>query len=995
MPKRSAIGARPRAAGEVPDTALLVASLAILVLTAFAAFAARPAAADGARHERGLRRIRYIPPAEYGARGQNRAMAESSQGVLYFGNLEGLLEYDGARWNRAPLPNDSAIFSLAVARDGRIAAAGIDEFGLFSHDPTGRLVYTSLSKLLPEAARAFDAVRAIHTTADGLAFRSHAHLFLWNGREIRAVPAPAPAGSLLSSWDVDGTIVVSTTSGLAVLVGDRVEPLPGERFAGRVVDAVVSLGGGRRLAVVRDAGLFLLDASGEAVRVAPEVSSWLAGKRVTKALRLGDGRLLLTTRQNGALVLSADFETEERLTGANGPPLDEILSAGVDSTGDVWLGLDMGLARVELSSPTTLFDRRLGLGGSPQEIVRHRGRLYAATSAGIYVLREAPGGAAFRHVSGVEGVVLAFAAAGGDLLAGDDRGLHAVEADGSRLLPGTEGLDIQTLAPSPSDPARFWVGLRDGLGVLRKEGGAWRFKRLAPDVKTRIRSIEETAPDTIWLGSIFEGVFRVTIPGDGRDAAIQRFTPRGERQVGAVRGRLLVLGVGGVERPDEATGRLVPERAFGDIRTTLFRVAEDASGNVWFNTQPPSVAFRESDGRYRLDTRALTGLPGQDVQMVVAEPDGVVWLGSEEGLVRYDTRLSRRTVPPAPPLLRRVATASGDLALAPSDAAGPALPYAFRRLRFEFAATPRTNGPHYQVRLDGADGDWSPFSPEAFREYTNLWEGDYTFRVRVRDAYGTVGPEATYRFRVEPPWWRRWWAFALAAALFLGLGVVILRVRHRALLRRNLALEAKVAERTRELAQAADALARAKAEVEETNVRLSEANQQLTSLSYRDGLTGVANRRFFEETLLEEWNRSFRAGTPLALVLLDLDLFKELNDSRGHHEGDECLKAVATALDEAVRRSGELVARYGGEEFAVLLPGTALASAAALAEALRARVEALGWPHPSTASGVVTASFGVSALTPREGGTKDVLLATADSALYRAKEAGRNRVEVA
>jgi len=183
--------------------------------------------------------------------------------------------------------------------------------------------------------------------------------------------------------------------------------------------------------------------------------------------------------------------------------------------------------------------------------------------------------------------------------------------------------------------------------------------------------------------------------------------------------------------------------------------------------------------------------------------------------------------------------------------------------------------------------------------------------------------------------------------------------------------------------------------VEERTRELEQANAKLASLSNTDGLTGIANRRRFDQLLGQEWQRAQRSGSPLALMMLDVDHFKHFNDHYGHVAGDDCLRALAQVLLREVRRSGELVARYGGEEFVVLLPDTDAHTAFDVGQRIQQAVWSLGVPHAQVPSGIVTFSFGISSRVPSERHVPDDLVRHADLALYQAKETGRNCIQLA
>ena len=177
------------------------------------------------------------------------------------------------------------------------------------------------------------------------------------------------------------------------------------------------------------------------------------------------------------------------------------------------------------------------------------------------------------------------------------------------------------------------------------------------------------------------------------------------------------------------------------------------------------------------------------------------------------------------------------------------------------------------------------------------------------------------------------------------------------------------------------------------HLTLKRQRDMLRQISMTDGLTGVANRRNFDELLDKEWRRCGRAGLSIALIMVDIDHFKCFNDHYGHLAGDSCLTVVAGTLSNCVQRPPDLVARYGGEEFAVVLPHETLEGAKVVGRRMLDRVQALEIPHAkSSCASCVTLSLGIAAMTPTRELSPTTLVAAADSRLYEAKKAGRNRL---
>lgn len=393
------------------------------------------------------------------------------------------------------------------------------------------------------------------------------------------------------------------------------------------------------------------------------------------------------------------------------------------------------------------------------------------------------------------------------------------------------------------------------------------------------------------------------------------------------------------------------------------------------------VAERDADGSYSVH-EVFTGTLDADVwNKAFMEPEGVTWFGGPDGLVRYDGRVETTTAVAFPPLIRSV-RAGGELRpLRPermerSGVAGLKLPYEENRLRFEFAlpdfSTPSLN--RYQILLEGFDEEWSAWTDETRRDYTNLDEGRYRFRVRARNAHGRVSVEILYDFRIAPPWYRSFAAYATYVLLLLTTGPSIYFVRVRQLRRRQRELEHVVEERTLELT--------------ERNRQISEQARQLELLSRTDALTKLANRRCMQERLRLEAARVHRGAPTFSLVVADIDEFKMFNDRHGHDCGDFVLASVGETLQQQLREQ-DLIARWGGEEFLLLLADTSVDDGRRMAERLREAIVQASFRYRDLTLSV-RLSFGVVEFV-RDSDTESCVEA-ADAAMYRAKMAGRDRI---
>jgi diguanylate cyclase (GGDEF)-like protein len=937
--------------------------------------------------ERGYPLLRSYPHEEYGGGVQNYGIAQAPDGVLYAGNLQGVLAFDGAAWKLVEIANQSAVFDVAIAPTGRIAAGGVSEFGFLDRDRSGSLVYRSLIGSLPAGEREIGDVRKIFVTGSRFLFAAASAVYESDGERLRVV-ARFPANPRTPrAFMIGGTLHVATAGGLLRLNGstlERVDEITGP------IDLMLDDGDGA-IVCIRGRGLVRWK-QGRVEPFAAEASAWLSKREVVTGLRLPDGRIVIASRLDGLLVLESDGSIAQLIDQRAGIPDSAIRNIFCDRDGALWIA-GTTIQRVELASELTLFDSRAGLRGAVQAATRYRGVLYAGTDAGLFAIRNrgVSDEAAAVVVPGIQQTVWSFAILGEDLLVGSGEGVFVVRGDAPpRQIAGTDGIIAYTLTQSSSDPDRVWVGGQEGLSMLRRSRGEWRVGPRVPGTPGNMRSIVEI-DGVLWCGTTFAGVIRIDLGDGDRVARVTRIGP-GEMSTIVLDGHVLVTqNDHRVQRIGANGTSLAPDPRFSFLSNDAYKAAVDASGAVWFASSPPRYVSRRGAEFERTSTSVI-GIGGSRVAGFFCEPDGTVWLGTNRGLYRHQK--SARAVGPLPsPLIRRVTSGEQQLAGEAGVARALELEHDFPRLRIEYAPVVFGPGTLYQFRLDPVDSGWSKPSVQPFTEFTNLSERDYTFRIRTTSSDGRVSPEALFSFRVMPPWYRTRWAYALWLLCLIGLVLAYNALHTRNLRSHAEELRALVAERTGELQQRVEELREAQQQLVRQNALLDEANHALEGISLEDSLTGIANRRSFDKAFEEEWRRARRAALPIALVTIDIDHFKELNDSHGHPAGDAWLRAVARYLRDTVRRTGDVVARYGGEEFAVLLPNTDTAGAVLVAEHLRVGLEALRI-GPEGAGVSVTASFGVASIVP-DSDDSSLLVRMADSALYDAKESGRNRVAAA
>jgi diguanylate cyclase (GGDEF)-like protein len=948
--------------------------LLLLLLVVLAAGLPGPPGASAATI-RGLPLLQRFSAEDIPAAPSHLAVTSDERGVIYVGNVEGLLHFSGGQWRLLRLPGHSAARAVLRAWDGRIYLGGYDQFGVVERLDTGELRYEDLRPRfgLQGADANVGDVWSVLETPRGLFFRAARTLFFL-GRD--GVTRQWPLGEDVRGFNAIGEALYARVAGVGFtrFEDGRLVPLPGaEVFAQRPLLSVEPRDDGLLLA--SEDGFYLSDASG--IRKLPsDADALFAANPPYSSHRLEDGSLVFGSYDGVLLRFSPNLELLDRV-----PLGTHTLSAfGTDREGGLWVATEVELVRLQLPSPWTAYGPGHGLVGLLSDSAWYDDTLWLATS--VEVLRgalDAAGQVRFEPQRWTNLETFDLEASPAGLLVAEREGVLVLDrgARAPRRLASADA--VYTVERSDRQPEFAWALAETELLWLGQRDGRWELLGRAPLQGMNVNAIYESALGELWLGDLRGAPQRWRIDlRDGRVRERRTFgadaglTPDPERGTTLFRLDGAIYAVSGARGYRLEGERWVPHDLgpFKDIERPMELSVLDTplGAYAWTSRELLHRATPQAEWqRMHIDSSLARGF-----RQVLFDDDRKLRVITWNGLLQYDPNLPEPVAAPLQTVLERAEQRS------PTGASRllPVAPDAPRRvppesgLMFQFGLVSMEPGAQFRYRMLGYNDAWSEWREERELNYRILPPGHYRLEVQARTRSGRRASTLRYPLQVEPRWYQTplAWAGGILAALLVltAIAQLFVQIRYRQYVAINRRLERKISERTAEL---------------------ETANRKLSELATEDSLTGVANRRALETALAREWQRCGELQLPLAVVMVDVDHFKQFNDRHGHLEGDQQLRRVAQELKQEVHPVRELLARFGGEEFALVLPGLHLDEAMRRAERLRQRFLRPDCP--------LTVSLGVASAVPQPGLEPSELLRRADTALYLAKRRGRNRVEAA
>ncbi len=722
----------------------------------------------------------------YNAGSQNWEIRQGPNGLIYFGNNEGLLSFDGTFWKNYPLPNKTIVRSIEIAPDNKIYVGGQNEFGYFFPGKGGNLEYHSLVSLIPEKYRAFDDVWNVCYYKGSLFFRSNGMIFQLTNEKITVYPTKSEwryiticNGKLFAEDREHGTLLFQDGNWVQVF---RNSLLPYHAL----ISSIISLDNDHLLITTIRNGFFLCDKEMNLTCMATPDISYLSAFNIYKAIKLNDGNIAIATSMGGCFILSPHGNIIQKLTLAEGLQNNNLRSIFQDKDKNLWLGLENGIDFVAYDNAIKhIYPGVLNM-GSGYSAITYKNYIYLATSNGLYRFRmDDSRDISFdkneiEKVLHSEGEAWNLSIVNGQLFMGHHTGAYTIDGDKAILFDNTIG--FWTFQPlSQQSPADTMIaGNYLGLAFYKREGDRFLNKGIFLKFESA-RFVVIENDHTIWVAHPYKGIFRIHINADGSTTVKTILKNEGlptlnNNYIFRIRNKIVLATQDGMFEYDKSNDRFVPSQFLnGKIKArNISYLKEDPDGNIWFvHGKQVSVLDISDDSSRVIDFPELNSRMVNGFENIYPIDKNNILIGSEKGFYHVDFEKYKQTKKTLDIQIREAATISGNDSLLFAGYGKPGiitLPYRRNSLRLEFSAIfyGQQANIEYSYYLKGFDNNWSAWSSKPEKDYTNLPPGDYEFKVKARTNLGNESAISSYSFVIDPPWY-----LSLAAKVIYFLLVVI------------------------------------------------------------------------------------------------------------------------------------------------------------------------------------------------------------------------------
>ncbi|MCT4603625.1 MAG: hypothetical protein N4A59_12090 [Marinifilum sp.] len=756
----------------------------------------------------GIPFIKNYPRSEYQAGTQNWDITQSSKGLMYFANNEGVLEFDGTNWRLIKIPNNSVVRSLVIDKSDKVYVGAYNEFGFLEPNARGELVFRSIVNLLPETERDFEEIWQIFPYKNGIVFHSYQKVFFYKDNKVSIL---AEREDFRQSFVLNDEFYVRLLNkGFCKLNGKEFQLINGgERFKDMEVVSILPFSEDEILIATALKGLFISD--GKSIRQWNlPINAIFNKEQIYSGLIVSNNHFAFGTVRNGLYIINQKGQTIQHINTDQGLLNNTILSLFEDSEENLWLGLDNGINHLEISSPISIFprDRDIGTGYAS---IYHNGYLYLGTNMGLFARKYDFSDSSvnldesFELVANTSGQVWTLQVIGGELICGHNKGTFRINDNRADLISDIEG--GWKYIYKNAFPNKMIGGTYNGLILFERSSlqSKWRFKKKIGGFTESSRELIWNPDNSIWMSHGYKGVYRIVL-SNALDSCIN-FRLYGEKDGFPSK---LSIGVYKIRKENVFTTinglyKYIPEidkfenhqslnNLFGSEKL-VSKLFEQSNGDIWyFQDGKAGILKMQVDNSYEKQEMQFSPIQGSFIgafENVYEIDRGNILIGTEAGFVHYNPEIRKRYESKFYTLIREVKVSNGAkdsllyLGNRVKASTKPALiNHKKNAIQFTFS-TPQSSHAHlvkYKYQLQGFDQDTSKWEFHTGKEYTNLREGEYAFRVQAKNQYGVLSISDEFTFTVLPPWYRSKIAYVIYVliSILIVWGIVFLvRLRMR------------------------------------------------------------------------------------------------------------------------------------------------------------------------------------------------------------------------
>ncbi|WP_316632318.1 triple tyrosine motif-containing protein [uncultured Flavobacterium sp.] len=787
-------------------------------------------------------------PKTYKAASENWDLLQDSNGMMFFANHFGIMQFDGVRWSIVTQPeNKSMVRSLAIDKNNKMYVGAQGDFGYTVQLSNGQYKYTSLVKLVPDSAKNFGDV--LHTVIrnNEVVFFSNERIFIYKNNKIKVIK---PNAKFDEFFEVNNDIYVSDNEkGLLKLKEDVLVEIPNSaEFIGMKIRKIFETKMGLLL-LTQKKGLFIYK-NNQLKPFITEADNLFKQYQISTGILLSDGYFGIGTRQTGLIVIDSAGNLIQHINKQMGLQNDYVTNLKTDSESNLWVTLKEGISLIQIASPLS---KILDASNSETKIYCsqiYQNKLYIATDNGVFWLdwnaykNGQHENVHFQHISGMSENVWNVGVFGNSLLAFEKNGIFEIKGNSAQLLAKTDGAWQGVIIPN--HPDLLLVGGYNGLYLLKNINNSWVYQHKIKGFEESSRIII-TDKDTIWIAHGYKGIYKIKFNKTFDAVSSLQFY---NQEAGfpsslflntfKINNEILFGTTKGVYKQNAASKKMIPDLLFKKylgMDSHIRLLKEDSQKNIWYiSGENTGKITQKSDGNFAVEElpfRKLRYLYVPGFENIQTTASGDVFFGTQDGLIHYNNTKNKKYQSKYKAVISEVKcifpkdsllfSSRYDVLPTKTESGNskysPVLSYSNNALHFSFASLcyDEADATKYEYWLEGFEPKWSDWNLQTEKEYTNLPENEYIFHVRAKNIYDVVSNEAVFKFEISPPWYRTSWAYILYLVLF---GVLIYTI---------IKYQKNLAERDREqlILNQEKELLRNRAELNEQKLILEQENMAI------------------------------------------------------------------------------------------------------------------------------------------------------------------------